>query len=202
MIYFLPGYIFLIIKAHMLSYGENKNNFFILKSIVVSYILNNLYIFTWNLVPRNNILIDNLISSPKHTIFLLLFSFVCGVIISLVLLSEWWLDLIQNIGINKTNYSNIWDDITNNNEGVYIRIYFDDKQIMYGGSLRVYEDIKGKENYFIGISNYKKFDMSGNSVDKLCDYYEDDYKWAVFNTNKIDRYELFYEKDDIDGDED
>jgi len=189
--YFLPGFIFIYIKNYLLSKDTNEDNHLVIKSFIGSYILINFFIFLFDLlsyfVPEFGLITNTYITENPLLFFLLLiFSSVLSFVTYKIIISEYWYNTIKHIGINKTNHSIIWEDVIDLNNGAYLRVYIDEKEIMYDGKLIVFEN-NGKENYFIALSNYVKY----KNKKKIENYRNDDEKIVLFNTGQISRYEVF-----------
>lgn len=185
-IYFLPGYVFIYFKNYLFSNDINDDDNIIIKSIISSYIIINIFLFITNISRIKVNSVKDIVGNDFMILVIICFAFLLGYLYFIIVKSERWHTIIQNIGINKTTYSTIWEDIIDSNIGPHVRIYLDDYNIFYQGKINIIED-NGKDNYFISLSNFIKY-KNGKMIES---YEYDDNKIVVINTNKITRYEIF-----------
>lgn len=117
--YIVLGYIFLS-AYYWTSFIKFENSkIFIVKSIVISYILKNFYKATiLCLVPKK------LITSIHITILLYIITLILGLGLGRIFHTVWFGDLLIKLNLGRTLNSNIWDDIFKS--GMILRIYMKD----------------------------------------------------------------------------
>lgn len=184
LIYFVPGFIFMLIRNYLMIYDEKENMIFV-KSILISYILLNILILPANIF--FDLSRQELINSNLFIISLLLFSLIVSILFTKITKSKCWYNILIRLGFSNLPYNNIWSDIESRIRDGYVisaRIYLD--RFTYVGVLDTYETNK-KDNYFIMMTKYKCYDENNNLI-----LNEEDNKNAklIVNTKDVDRFEL------------
>ncbi len=175
--YFVPGYLILWINSFMLSQKLEKDKHLLLKSIVVSYII---------------LTIENYFFGRVITIPTIIFALIFGLLLSRVILSKCFSKVLSWMGINKSFYSNFWNDVIDMENGLWVIVYLPNEQLIYKGQLRRFEEKDNTEHTFLILSNYTLLNYSG---EEIISYAENKQYRVIINTKDISRIELFYHQD-------
>lgn len=183
-IYFVPGYIFIRINCYRFTKDINKINNLLLKSVVVSYILIALVKFIFQICSKDFNLANTLVK-----IILIFVSIIAGMFCSKILLNKYSKNILEKLGLKKSFNPNIFDDITDEENGTWIVVYMPEERVIYKGVLQRYEDKEELENYFLILSNYILYDYKQHIIE---DNLFVSNKWVMLNTKDISRIEILY----------
>lgn len=177
--YIVLGYIFLS-AYYWTSFIKFENSkIFIVKSIVISYILKNFYKATiLCLVPKK------LITSIHITILLYIITLILGLGLGRIFHTVWFGDLLIKLNLGRTLNSNIWDDIFKS--GMILRIYMKD------GSSYIGQYCKSEEHTrepLILLTNYQKWNKNDEIV---LDYFDDKDRFVLLNTKDFESIRIDY----------
>lgn len=102
---------------------------------------------------------------------------------------------LNKIGFNTSLEDSAWDYIqcrAKKKEGIVLKIFLDEKNIMYEGSLRYRESDLNKEQ-IICLSGYRRYVKKSGKYKVSVDYNNDNSRWVLINIKDITRAEIKYE---------
>ena len=88
----------------------------------------------------------------------------------------------------------VWDYIQyrdKEKKGIVLKVFLDDKDIMYEGSLRYRESDPEKEQA-ICLSGYRRYVKENGRYIPKQDYNNDNSRWVLINVKEITRSEIKY----------
>lgn len=175
LIYFIPGYISIWEYSFLKGKHINENINIIIKSIIVSY----LYVK---------------VSMHKDWVTIII-AFIVPYIYYLLQTFEWFDKVLKFMRINTSITDNVLDLIQNKEKkkkAVNLKLFMDEKGIMYEGQLRVHESDNQKEQVIClsGYRRYIKNDVGKYEVKN--DYNGDKKRWVLLKYNDADRIEVQY----------
>lgn len=199
-IYIVPGYIILRIISYRFSRNSIKDDYLLLKSIVISYVLIVIVGFLVqvfgvivNMFIDKSILEINLnIETLMGKMTILLLSIIFGFIWCKFITSDISYKILGKLGISKSLNTNIFDDIVDKDRGLWMLVYLRDERIIYFGAFQRYEEREDVENYFLVLSNYRSFGYDGMELE---DQRQNPLRWVMINTKDISRIELIYDEE-------
>ena len=155
-------------------------------SVVISYVYIVLYKFFFKT--------DVSQFSNKDYVILLIFSILLPVIWHWISRSYFAEKVLNKIGINTTLEDTVWDYIQyrdKEKKGIVLKVFLDDKDIMYEGSLRYRESDPEKEQA-ICLSGYRRYVKENGRYIPKQDYNNDNSRWVLINIKEITRSEIKY----------
>ena len=132
--------------------------------------------------------------SNKDYVILLIFSILLPVIWHWISRSYFAEKVLNKIGINTTLENTVWDYIQyrdKEKKGIVLKVFLDDKDIMYEGSLRYRESDPEKEQA-ICLSGYRRYVKENGRYIPKQDYNNDNSRWVLINIKEITRSEIKY----------
>ncbi len=185
MIYIVPGYIILRISHFQLSRRADHDQYMLVKSLVVSFVLVSVEEAVWRFVfPGTQTLFT---SAFRNTV--IVSSVAAGILWSKFLISGFFEKILLRLGIYRPLRSGIWSDVVDFEYGLWLMAYMSEDKVIYVGKLRRYVEIEVYGNYVVFLSNYTLYDYSAQV---LKDYVGDSDKWVALHSKDISRVELFY----------
>lgn len=184
-IYIVPGYVFISIKDFIINKKKSEDKNFILKCIVISYIIINLEML---ILDCFKISID--ISSSKSVVFTFCFSILVGYLYSILIQSELSDEFIKKIKINRSLKTDIARDIVDFELGMWVRVFLNSEQIIYVGKLRKFERVSDT-SYDIVLSNFIQYGYLGEKA--FVDNQNNNKEWVFINVKDNYRIELVYD---------
>lgn len=182
-IYILPGYVFISIKDFIINKKKSEDKNFVLKCIVISYIIINFEILVLN---KFKISID--ISSSKCIIATFCFSLLIGYIYSIFIQSQPCDKFLKKIKISRSLKTDILTDIVDFQLGMWLRVFLSSEKLIYVGKLRKFEKVS-ENSYGIVLSNFILYGYSGK---ELVNNSENNFEWVFVNVKENYRIELVY----------
>lgn len=183
-IYILPGYVFISIKDFIINKKKSEDKNFVLKCIVISYIIINFEILILDCFK-----ISVNISSPKNIVCTFCFSILVGYLYSILSQSEFSNKLLKRFKITRSLKTDIVTDIVDFELGMWVRVFLSSEQVIYIGQLRNFEKVSDN-NYDIVLSN---FILCGYSGEVFIDNQKDNKEWVFINVKDNYRIELVYD---------
>lgn len=187
-VYLYPGFISLFIFrfANGKNFVENKTS--ILKAIVISYVyMLILSYFTGLDMNPENITIG-------EQFILLGVSVGVPIVLHAAGKWEWTREFLYGLGIKTAIKDDILDIITaldSANEGIVVKLFMDEKGLMYEGNLRMHESDIEREQV-IAISRFRRYVRQDGRFVVTHDYSGDHSRWAVLKGKDISRIEVKY----------
>ncbi len=187
-IYIYPGIISLFIFrfANGKKFVEDKIS--LLKSIVISYV----YVILLSIFIK----IDFENVSKKIHIILLIMSVVLPVFIHAAGNWNWVRKILMFCSINTSLRDNVLDTITSlendKNKGISVKLFLDEKGLMYEGKLRLHESDSSCEK-ILAISQYRRYVKENERYSVKQDYSGDNSRWVVLREKDVTRIEIKYE---------
>lgn len=189
-IYLYPGFVTIFIYLFTKAKSMKMDKILIISSIVISYV----YVLIYRLIKGYNGLSD---FKGYDYVIILLISILCPLIWHSISRSKWIEPVLNSININTTIENNVWDYIhyrDKDKKGIVLKVFLDDKDIMYEGSLRYHEsDIAKKQT--ICLSGYRRYVKENGTFVAKQDYNNDNSRWVMLDAANIDRVEIKYDSD-------
>ena len=173
------GYIFLSAYYWISFVKQNNYKNFIMKCVVINYILKNFYKITFFQFISNKY--EN---RPIVVILLCVITLIIALTLGKIVHTTWFNDILEKIHLYRTTNENIWDDVIK--AGMFLQIYMKDG-ISYLGLYRKSESFEREP--FILLSRYQKLDKNDKVVE---DYFDDTNKFILLNTKDFERIEIDY----------
>ena len=173
------GYIFLSAYYWISFVKQNNYKNFIMKCVVINYILRNFYKITFFQFISNKY--EN---RPVVVILLCAITLIIALILGKILHATWFNDILEKIHLYRTTNENIWDDVIKT--GMFLQIYMNDGTA-YLGMYRKSESFEREP--FILLSRYQKLDKNDEVIE---DYFDDTNKFILLNTKDFERIEIDY----------
>lgn len=173
------GYIFLSVYYWISFVKQNNYKNFIMKCVVINYILKNFYKITFFQFISNKY--EN---RPIVVILLCVITLIIALTSGKIVHATWFNDTLEKIHLYRTTNENIWDDVIKT--GMFLQIYMNDGT-SYLGMYRKSESFEREP--FILLSRYQKLDKNDKVVE---DYFDDINKFILLNTKDFERIEIDY----------
>lgn len=173
------GYIFLSAYYWISFVKQNNYKNFIMKCVVINYILKNFYKITFFQFISNEH--EN---RPIIVILLCVITLIIALTLGKIVHTTWFNDTLEKIHLYRTTNENIWDDVIKT--GMFLQIYMNDGT-SYLGMYRKSESFEREP--FILLSRYQKLDKNDKVVE---DYFDDTNKFILLNTKDFERIEIDY----------
>lgn len=189
-IYLYPGFVTIFIYLFTKAKSMKMDKILIISSIVISYV----YVLIYRLIKGYNGLSD---FKGDDYVIILLISILCPLIWHLISRSKWIEPVLNSININTTIENNVWDYIhyrDKDKKGIVLKVFLDDKDIMYEGSLRYHESDTTKKQT-ICLSGYRRYVKENGTFVVKQDYNNDNSRWVMLDAANIDRVEIKYDSD-------
>lgn len=186
-VYIYPGFISLYVYRFSVAKGLKSNKETLFISVVVSYI----YIIFYRAVKKV------MVADFEFDDYIILFAIavIVPVILHWVIRSKRYECFLNSLGFNTSVEDNVWDYIhyrDKEKKGIVLKIFLDEKGVLYEGSLRYHESDKEKEQV-ICLSGYRKYIKKRNKFVKKQDYSGDDSRWVMIKMDEIKRVEILYD---------
>lgn len=185
-VYVYPGFVTILVHHFAKARGTKLNKSTLGISVVISYVYIVLYKFFFKT--------DVSQFSNKDYVILLIFSILLPVIWHWISRSYFAEKVLNKIGINTTLEDTVWDYIQyrdKEKKGIVLKVFLDDKDIMYEGSLRYRESDPEKE-LAICLSGYRRYVKENGRYIPKQDYNNDNSRWVLINIKEITRSEIKY----------
>lgn len=185
-VYVYPGFVTILVHHFAKARGTKLNKSTLGISVVISYVYIVLYKFFFKT--------DVSQFSNKDYVILLTFSILLPVIWHWISRSYFAEKVLNKIGINTTLEDTVWDYIQyrdKEKKGIVLKVFLDDKDIMYEGSLRYRESDPEKEQA-ICLSGYRRYVKENGRYIPKQDYNNDNSRWVLINIKEITRSEIKY----------
>lgn len=185
MVYIVPGCIAFFIGDFIICAEGKHDNFYILKSIIFSYVMVNIV----------KLFIHTETSAPIFFIVCVILSVVFAFVFATIITSDKFKSVLKKMSIDRTYSIDVWDDIKsllNKDEGFWLTVYLEKEKIIYQGIPRKFQEQIGSMDYYVFLKNYSSYSYEGN---ELSDYSSDSSKWVAIKANEISRIEIQFDKD-------
>lgn len=190
-IYIYPGWV-AIFMYHFATARKTKWNKETLEiSVVLSYVFVLLY----------KTILNRTISefSNRDYVALLILAVLIPILWKKFSTSRFFEKFLIKIGINTSVEDTAWDYVQNRekeNEGISLKVFLDDRGIMYEGSLR-YRVSDPDEEQYICLSGYRRYIKEGEGYVIKLDYAKknDHSRWVLIKGADITRTEIKYSSD-------
>lgn len=173
------GYIFLSAYYWISFVKQDNYKNFIIKSVIVNYILKNFYKITFFQFISNKY--EN---RPIVVILLCVITLIIALTLGKIVHAIWFNNTLEKIHLYRTTNENIWDDIIKT--GMFLRIYMKDGT-SYLGMYRKSESFEREP--FILLSRYQEFNKDNRIVK---DYFDNTNKFILLNTKDFERIKIDY----------
>lgn len=175
--YFVPGFIFIIIRNYCYSKNNDKDKYIILKSIVISFIIMQISQVVVSVLTLNHVWVSYV------SIFI---SIIITVLYMRFKLEEKIIEKI--LGESKTPNEDYFDNIIAKKEGAWLRAYVNE-EVIYMGKIIYYEGKDAGEDRKIALSNFKSY--SYKESEEWDDFSEEDKSIVLLSIKSISRIEIF-----------
>lgn len=185
-VYIYPGFVTVLTHHFAKARGTELNKSTLGISVVISYVYILLYRFFTSISVAQ--------FSNKDYVILLILSILLPAIwhwVSRAALTE---KILNKMGFNTTLEDNVWDYVQyrdKGKKGIVLKVFLDDKDIMYEGSLRYRESDPEKEQA-ICLSGYRRYVKEDGRYVPKQDYNNDNTRWVLINIKEITRSEIKY----------
>ncbi|MGN9160060.1 hypothetical protein [Clostridium sulfidigenes] len=147
-----PGFIFIKTYNYIFNIKGKSIKDSLLDYIVCSFIINliiqSIFVcFNRRLVMTNGI----------AQFFICIMSLILAYIVSMALQSKKWLCIMEILNINRSNASNIFDEIIDLEFGTWIRAYIPSENIIYDGAFVKFEYKDSYDDSFIILDSYESY---------------------------------------------
>ena len=183
--YFIPGFIFLGMRNFFLGKDITKDSYFVLKSVVISFVLTELIKSVTNLIitlykPSELFLANEITQRSIVLIITIAISY-------LYINKDWEKKLLDKFGKGKTSNNDYISTLVDNNKGAWIRVYLKEDEIIYVGKLHYHDSRDRYEDGCIVLSAFIAYDYDANELENNS---LDDSKEAIVYYKKINRMEI------------
>lgn len=175
--YFVPGFIFIVIRNYCYSKNNDKDKYIILKSIVISFIIMQISQAIVNTLKWNHVWISYLS---------IVISIVITILYMRLKLEEKIIEKV--LGENKTPNEDYFDNIISQKEGAWLRAFVNE-EVIYMGKIIYYEGKDAGEDRKIALSNFKSY--SYNESEEWDDFSDKDKNIVLLSIKSISRIEIF-----------
>ena len=185
-VYNYPGFVTILTHHFAKARGTKLNKSTLGISVVISYVYILLYKFFFKTAVSQ--------FSNKDYVILLIVSILLPVIWHWISRSYFAEKVLNKIGFNTTLEDTVWDYIQyrdKEKKGIVLKVFLDDKDIMYEGSLRYRESDPEKEQA-ICLSGYRRYVKENGRYIPKQDYNNDNSRWVLINVKEITRSEIKY----------
>lgn len=186
-IYLYPGFISLYIFYFSKDRKMKGNINTIITSVIISYI----YILIYRTLCGRPV--DNF--KDIDYVILLIVSIILPVILYRICKLEQMEHILEKIGFNTSLEDDVWAYIQSRDkkkEGIVLKVFLDDKNLMYEGCLR-YRESNGVKEKTICLSGYRRYIKDGEKYYVKQDYNNDNSRWVLIDISSITRSEIKYE---------
>ena len=171
--YIVPGYIFIKVHNYIVNSKTKEIKNYIMEYIITSFIIN--IIFEYILKAINILCKTNYdMKRSGDKLIICIATIFISYIVSMIFISEWWTGLMNKIGINRSNSSNILSEINDTQYGTYIRAFLSNEKIIYDGYLIKFHCDKSYSDSFFILQNYIVYDYGKNDNYKYMYQSDDD----------------------------
>ena len=155
-------------------------------SVVVSYVYILLYKFF------SKISVSQF--SNKDYVILLILSVLLPVIWHWISRSYFLESVLNTLGFNTSLEDTAWDYVQyrdKEKKGIVLKVFLDDKDIMYEGSMR-YRESDPEKLQTICLSGYRRYIKENGRYIAKQDYNNDNSRWVLINLKEITQAEIKY----------
>lgn len=185
-VYIYPGFVTIYIYKFITAKKFKYNKESVLISLIVSYI----YIIVYRFFIGYSV---NCFFA-KDFIYILLASIVLPIVWLRIYRSKLFEALLRWLKINSSVEDNVWDYIryrTDKQETITLKIFLDDKSVMYEGKLRYYQF--DEDDKAICLSAYRRYLREDNKFTCANDYANDNSRWVMIKISGVTRVEICYD---------
>ncbi len=188
-IYLYPGYVTLFIYYFSKAKKIHFNKSFSFMCVIISYIYILLYRFIVGREVIDFVEVDYVVILCMSIIIPTVWSRISR---------TWWIEKFLNrLGFYTSIEDNVWDYIQyrdKEKKGIVLKVFLDDKDLMYEGSLRYREyDPEGESN--ICLSGFRRYTKKDGVYIPKQNYNNDNSRWVLINIKEITRTEIKYDSD-------
>lgn len=185
-IYIYPGFISVFVFHFSKARGTKINKSTFLTCVVISYI----YIIFYRVLFKRSV------NDFKDYDYIALFvtAILIPVIWHWISRTKWLEDILLKLGFNTSIEDNVWDYLQyrdKKKEGIILKVFLDNQELMYEGSLRYRESDPDKEKN-ICLSGYRRYVKEDGKYKIVQDYNNDNSRWVLINIEDITRSEILY----------
>lgn len=183
-IYVYPGFVTIMIFHFSRAKGTKMNKSTLGICVVISYV----YILVYKFFCKREV---SQFFYGDYVVMLII-SIVLPIIWNNVSRLKFTENLLKKIGLNTTIEDNVWDYIKyrdKEKKGISVKVFLDNKDLMYEGSLRYHESDMEKEPT-ICLSGYRRYIKENGRYSKKQDYNNDNSRWVLINIREITRSEI------------
>lgn len=198
LMYFIPGYIVLRIKKNNRQEKKHDDKETFIWSIIYSFIISiisfigiKLFGFLGKEIEHRSIL-DMGEVNEVYVLFNFFIAWIFGYIMSRYSDLKLYKSFRKFLKINHEPYSSLWNYAMRNPNGAWVRVYLDEYDIGYVGSLISYTCDPDSELREVLLSKYTSFKIS--DFEAIDDYSTDEDALILLNSVDIKRIEILKEK--------
>lgn len=185
-VYIYPGFVTILTHHFAKARGTKLNKSTLGISVVGSYVYILLYKFLFDISVSQ--------FSNKDYVILLITSILLPIIWHWISRSEFLEKVLNKAGFNTSLEDTVWDYVQyrdKEKKGIVLKVFLDDKDIMYEGSLR-YRESDPEKSQAICLSGYRRYVKENGRYTPKQDYNNDNSRWVLINIKEITRSEIKY----------
>lgn len=186
-VFIYPGFISYFLFCFGRTKKIEKNYIVLITSIVISYV----YIIIYKFV--RNAKVEEFIN--QDYIALLLMSIVLPILWNWISRTKWFESFLKFFRIYTTIEENALDYVRyrakGKNEGIVVKVFLDDMNIMYEGGLRFHESDVEKESDLC-LSGYRRYKKIEGEWKVIQNYENDSSRWVLIKGKDVKRIEVNY----------
>ncbi len=188
LLYFVPGYILLIVKSYLRSESKKDKTYTTIMSITISFVLKTILDSIIQFL--NYIMgLSFELSQAHESLILLLMSVVASAMWCILVKVEKCKEFINKFtDVNKEFYTNVWECALESPNGAWVNVYLEEEDLVYTGKLINYTIDTDDKNREVLLSCYRKCSIKDGKV--IEEAKEEEYT-VLIKCNEVKRIELF-----------
>lgn len=171
-IYIVPGFIFIQVYNYIMNLKGKDLKSYLMEYILSSYLIIITIKFVCFIFDYDFNTYDNI-----NQIVICIISLFLSYIIAIFLKSEAWIIFMNFVYVNRSNSSNIFNDIIDNDLGTWVRVYIASEKLIYDGAFIKFEYKGSYQESFIVLADYITYKYGDGNVDN---------DWLKENSDKLE----------------
>ena len=187
-LYFIvPGYLILKVRSYFIPIKKGADLQFWLESILWGFIVN-VEIKLLCKIPGTDWLIDNTNLSAELVAIVL--AILTGITLAKVSLANWYRNVLKIFSnFDREPHANVWYSVLDHREGVYVRVYLKQREIVYCGAVNRITVDPNQDSRELYLSSFQKYTTGGNLLE---DHSANANVGVLVNATEISSMEIFY----------
>lgn len=187
-IYIVPGFIFIQTYNYILNLKGKE-----LKNSLLDYILSSFLIITLIQFIYHKLNYSFDIYGNTNKVIICIISLFSSYFTTMFLKSEIWIFFMKFICVNRSNSSNIFNDIIDHEYGTWVRVYLTSEKIIYDGAFIKFEYKGSYQDSFVILADYKTYRYGESHIDD--DWFQEqssELQHVAIKVSDINRIEATY----------